>query len=348
VPPDRGRVGVWALSTAALLALALEPWRLALFAQGAGPNSYPNPYQLVETWMQLPGVAGGMWPEHQVVGIGFDKDANIILFQRADPPFLKFDSSGRKILKTWGDGMYVEPHGFRSMPDGSVWGTDANVKDGVGGQVIHFSADGQVLLTLGTKGVLGEGADKFLGPTGVAIAKIGDVFVSDGHRGGGNHGVVRFSKDGQFIKSWGTAGSGPGQFNGAHSIGIDSQGRIFVCDRGNNRIQIFDQDGRLLDEWKQFGRPETILITTDDTMYVPDTQSNSRSNPGFRRGIRIGSAKNGSVKYFIPDPEPEPDRVQTSAAVAVAVDPKGNLYTSEVWSDANVGLAKMLKKYMKN
>jgi hypothetical protein len=323
---------------------------LVLFAQSTDPNGYPNPYHLVDNWMQLPGVTaeGLTWPAHQVVGIGFDKDSNIVLFQRENPAFLKFDPTGQKLLKGWGEGMFIEPHGFKMMPDGSVWGTDANAKDGTGGQVIHFSSDGQVLMTLGMKGVLGEGEDRFLGVTGVAIAKNGDVFVSDGHRGGGAHAVVHFSKDGKFIKSWGPAGSGPGQFNGAHSIGIDSQGRVFVCDRGNNRIQIFDQDGKLLDEWKQFGRPETILITADDTMYVPDTQSNSRSNPGFKRGIRIGSAKTGVVKYFIPDPEPEPDKVQTSAAVAVAVDAKGSLYTSEVWTVRNVGFTKMLKKYVKD
>ncbi len=149
------------------------------------------------------------------------------------------------------------------------------------------------------------------------------------------------------MKSWGTSGEGPGDFNVPHAIAIDSRGRLFVADRSNNRIQIFDQDGMRLDEWKQFGRPETILIAADDTMYVSDTQSNSRSNPGFKRGIRIGSAKGGSVTFFIPDSEPDPEMVQTSAAVALAVDGQGNLYTAEVWSNANVGMARMIRKFEK-
>lgn len=318
-------------------------------AQSVAPNSYPNPYRLVETWAPVTATlpTPAAWPERQVVGITFDAAGNLVLLQRADPPVLVLDPSGQKVLRSWGDGLFVEPHGADFRPDGTVWVADVTARDGNGVRVFQFAPDGKVLLTLGTKGVAAVGPDTFIGPTGVVVAPNGEVFVSDGHRGGTGHRVVKFSSEGKFLKSWGTTGSAPGDFSVPHAIAMDSRGRLFVSDRGNNRIQIFDQDGTFLEQWKQFGRPETMLITDDDTMYVSDTQSNSRSNPGFRRGVRIGSAKDGSVKYFIPDPEPNPDMTQTSAPVALGVDARDNLYTAEVWSNANVGIAKMVKKYEK-
>ena len=316
-------------------------------SQSLAPNDYPNPYVVDEKWAPVTASTATppTWPERQVVGISFDQAGNMILLQRADPPLLVLDPAGQKVLRSWGDGLFTEPHGSAFLPDGTIWVTDVSIKDGKGSKVVQFGPDGRIQLTLGTDGVSAAGAETFLSPTGVVVAPNGNVFVSDGHRREMGHRVVKFSKGGRFITSWGSSGSEADQFNGPHAIAMNSQGRLFVADRGNNRIQIFDQDGKLLDSWKQFGRPETILITADDTMYVPDTQSNSRSNPGFKRGIRIGSAKDGSVKYFIPDPTLNPDMVQTSAAVAVAVDAKGNVYTAEVWSNADVGMAKMVKKY---
>jgi DNA-binding beta-propeller fold protein YncE len=319
------------------------------FGQSLAPNDYPNPYHLVENWAPVTAhtETPPTWPEHQVVGISFDPAGNMVLLQRAEPPLLVLDPTGQKLLRSYGGSELNEPHGWAFLPDGSAWVTDVSIKDGNGSRVVKFGPDGKVLLALGTRGVSAAGPESFLSPTGVVVARNGDVFVSDGHRREMGHRIVKFSKDGKFIKSWGTSGSEPGNFNGPHAIAIDSQGRLFVADRGNNRIQIFDQEGTLLEEWKQFGRPETILITADDTMYVPDTQSNARSNPGFKRGIRIGSARDGSVKYFLPDPTPTADMVQTSSAVALAVDGNGNLYTAEVWSNADVGMAKMVKKFEK-
>src|SRR5207253_10527884 len=152
----------------------------------------------------------------------------------------------------------------------------------------------------------------------VVTAPNGDIFVADGHGGNSNARIVKFSKDGTFIKTWGRKGSGPGEFDTPHAITIDSQGQIFVGDRGNNRVQIFDQDGKFLAEWKQFGRPSGVYIDRHDVLYVADSQSNPAANPPvnapFQQGIRIGSVKDGKVVAFIPE------TVELRALEGVAAD----------------------------
>jgi len=295
-------------------------------------NAQPNPYRTVENWAQLP--PGIQWGS--VISVDPDAAGNLWVFHRAEPPLLKFDSSG-KLLMRLGEGMFVQPHGLDIDRDGFVWVTDAQDKNGKGQQVFKFSPEGRVLLTLGTKGVAGEGPNTFNGPTDVAVAANGDIFVTDGHV---NCRVVKFSKDGKFLKAWGKKGSGPGEFNLPHSVAIDSQGRLFVADRENSRIQIFDQEGKFLDQWKQFGRPSGIFIAEDDTMYVADSESNATRNPGFKRGIRIGSAKNGKLTAFIPDTDPDPDASTSGAAEGVAADAEGNVYGARVRQ-------KVLMKYVK-
>jgi sugar lactone lactonase YvrE len=157
-----------------------------------------------------------------------------------------------------------------------------------------------------------------------------------------NARIVKFSKDGKFIKAWGMLGSAHGEIDGPHALAFDSRGRLFVGDRSNNRIQIFDQEGKFIAEWKQFGRPSGIFVDKDDTMYVTDSESTGEKgygyNPGCKRGIRIGNIKDGKVTAFIPDPVSDGS---TSGAEGVAVDHQGNVYGAEV--------ALMdLKKYVKN
>jgi sugar lactone lactonase YvrE len=194
--------------------------------------------------------------------------------------------------------------------------------------VFKFSPEGNVLLTLGKAGVSGSGPALFDQPTDVVVSPAGDVFVTDSHRNGKNNRVMRFSKDGTFIKEWGKKGSGRGEFSEPHTIAMDSRGRLLVGDRENNRIQIFDQDGRFIDEWRQFGRPSGIAIAKDDTIYVADSESGPDTGAheltGIRKGIRIGSAKTGAVAAFIEDQESTaPDH---SGAEGVGVDARGNVY----------------------
>jgi sugar lactone lactonase YvrE len=174
----------------------------------------------------------------------------------------------------------------------------------------------------------------------VAIAPNGDIFVADGHGGNSNNRIVKFTKDGKFIKTWGKKGTDPGEFDIPHCLAFDSKGRLFVGDRNNNRIQIFDQDGNYIAEWKQFSRPSGIFIDKHDIIYVTDSESESvsKNHPGWKRGIRVGKVKDGSVTAFIPDPVEI--ATGTSAAEGIAVDSKGTIYGAEVGP-------KDLKKYVK-
>ena len=146
--------------------------------------------------------------------------------------------------------------------------------------------------------------------------------------------------DGKFIKAWGSTGFNNGEFRDPHALAMDSQGRLFVGDRSNSRIQIFDQEGEHIATWTQFGRPSGLFIDENDILYSADSESNARRNPGWKRGIRIGSAKDGFVTAFIPDPEPDQDNSATSAAEGIAVDAEGNIYGAEVGPRA-------VKKYVK-
>jgi sugar lactone lactonase YvrE len=320
---------------------------LAVCAALAQPNSQPNPYHTIEHWFEMP--AGRMMGSTSAVDI--DRDGNIWVAERCGAnscagssvdPVLEFAPSG-KLLRSWGAGKFIFPHGIAIDRDGNVWLTDGQGKDDKGHQVFKFSPDGKVLMSLGKPGVAGDGPDTFNQPNDVAIAPNGDIFISDGHSPGmGNARVIKFSKDGKFIKQWGGHGSAPGQFEVPHTLAFDSRGRLFVGDRANNRIQIFDQDGKFVAEWKQFSRPSGIYIDQNDILYVTDSESTDRTgygnNPGWKRGIRIGSAKDGTVTAFIPDPSPGSGA--TSAAEGVAADKQGNVYGAEVGP-------KDLKKYAK-
>lgn len=316
----------------------------ALCAQS---NSLPNPYTTVENWAKLPD--GRPWGSTSAVEI--DRDGKSIwVAERCGanscagsnlPPVLQFDAAG-KLIRSFGEGMFIFPHGIFVDKEGNIWVTDGQGKNGKGHQVIQFSPEGKVLMTLGKAGVAGDAPDTFNQPSDVIVADNGDIFVADGHGPRSNARIVKFDRTGKFIKTWGKQGSAPGEFDAPHGLAFDSKGRLFVCDRGNNRVQIFDQDGKFLESWTQFSRPSGIYIDRNDVIYVSDSESTDKTgyghNPGWKRGIRIGSAKDGKVWSFIPDPTP--GTAITSSSEGVAADAAGNVYGAEVGSQS-------LKRYVK-
>jgi mono/diheme cytochrome c family protein len=281
------------------------------------------PYRLVEDWPQTP-------PGQEIGTIsGIDVDAAGIAYvfrrcpvlcdhpKEGDPPGVvwRFSASG-VFLGAWGQGLIAkEAHTLRVDRSGFIWTTDA-----IAHQVKKFRPDGTLVMTLGKYGVPGDGPDTFNKPTDVVVAPNGDVFVTDGY---GNQRVVKFDKDGTFIKAWGTKGTAPGQFRLPHTIVQDSRGRLIVGDRcglgatgcTDNRIQIFDTDGKFLDQWTHLGAG-ALDITTDDVLYV---SGNGR--------ISIADARTGKLL----------DTIEKAGGHQIAVDASGDVYTA--------GLGSSLRRY---
>ena len=338
-----------------LLTLAALGTEAAAQAAPIAPtNDLPNPYRTITGWARMP--QGRAWGSTSAVEI--DRDgvsiwvgercgANSCAGSNLDP-ILKFDSTGA-LVKSFGAGLLLSPHGIFVDREDNVWVTDCactgtaeqNNTPGKGHQVFKFSADGTLLLTLGKAGG-GRDSAYFYQPNDVLVAPNGNIFVAEGHSNaaGANARILKFDKTGKLLTSWGVKGSGPGELAQPHALALDSRGRLFVGDRSNNRIQIFDQNGKVLGEWSQFSRPSGIYIDKDDMIYVADSESGS-VNPAhgsWKRGVRIGSTRDGRVQSFIPDPAE--NATGTSAAEGVAVDARGNIYGAEVGPKA-------LRRYVK-
>lgn len=323
-------------------------------------NPLPNPNPTVtKSYGMLPD--GRTWGSTAGVDVG--PDGHIWAYDRCGvntcegsnvAPMLKFDRSSGQLLASFGAGMIVFPHGFHVDRDGNVWVTDGQrSKDGTKGhQVFKFSPEGKVLMTLGKAGVAGNGPDTFNEPNDVITTPSGDIFVSDGHSGqaenpppNANARIVKFTKDGKYVKEWGRLGPAPGEFRTPHALAFDSGGRLFVADRGNHRIQIFDQEGTLLDTWEQFGRVSGLFIDRNDMLYAIDSESSPVRHPGWKTGIRIGTTKEDKVIAFVPPHENGTDH--GAAGEGVAVDRDGNVYAAEgpiSRPSAGGGLTKYVKR----
>lgn len=250
-------------------------------------------------------------------------------------PIMQFDLDGNQ-LASFGSQMFVRPHGLHIDFEGNVWVTDGEGpdgedprRDGKGHQVFKFSPEGNVLMTLGKPGVAGDGNYEFNQPSSVLVAPDGNIFVGDGHGGASNSRIMKYSASGEFLTSWGSQGSGPGEFAVPHDLAMDSSGRIFVGDRGNNRVQIFDQDGNFIKEWPQFGRPSGLFIDDNDMLYVTDSSSENRGPTGspnnsspYAEGVRVASVKDGSVTLFLDDPH------ENGSQEGIVVDKAGTIYGS--------------------
>ena len=345
------KINGWVLAT--YCALLVVGSGTAVTAQIPAPiNDLPNPYQSIDGWAKLPD--GRTWGS--TAGVDIDPDGvhlwaidrcggNSCAGSELDP-ILKFDPSGN-VVATLGGGTMLFPHGLHVDRDGNIWVTDAQgpnetdpERNGKGHVVLKFSPQGELLLTLGTPGVAGDGSGALLEtPCDVVTDLAGNIYVGDGHSGQNADAgpetvarIVKFDRYGNYLTHWGGWGMGAGQMRTPHAVDIDSQNRLIVGDRGNNRLQIFQLDGTYVGELKQFSRPSGIYIADNDVIYVADSESqfdNSR-NPGWVTGIRVGSLNNGIADFRIDGSVTA--YPQGSNPEGVAVDALGNVYGAVVSS----------------
>ena len=332
----------------AILSLALTCGDWAIAQRAESENGVPNPYRAIHGWVNLPD--DRTWGS--TAGVDIDPDgvhiwaidrcgANSCAGSQLDP-ILKIDPEGN-VVTSIGAGLFNFPHGIHVDREGNVWITDARGPDfaddpnldGKGHVVVKLSPKGEVLMTMGTPGIRGNGDYTFDQPCDVVTAENGDIFVADGH-GGQNRlappdttaRIVKYNADGTFIKAWGKLGSAPGEFRTPHAVAIDSQGRLVVGDRGNDRLQMFDLDGNFIAQWTQFSRPSGLHFGPDGLIYVADSESNRPANThwGWEVGIRVGNLEDGTVTALIGGSNPE----------GVAVDAEGNVYGAVVSYGGNM------------
>jgi sugar lactone lactonase YvrE len=321
-------------------------------------NHLPNPYETVRDWGTLPDQR--VWGSVSAINVDIDGrhiwaadrcGTNSCAGSMVDP-IVKLDPDGN-VVQSFGAGLILWPHGMDVDSEGNVWVVDArsaNARElerspdaaGKGHSVIKFSPEGEVLLVLGTPGETGDPPTHLTEPNDVLVAPNGNIFVAETHGAqyqdeAGPDAKSRISKyapDGTLITTFGSWGYADGQFRSPHSLAMDSQGRLFVADRGNRRIQIFDQDGNHLDTWYQFSRISGLFIDDDDVLYAIDSESDENYNPGgWRKGLRVGSARTGEVWYFVPEHVSERSSGMGGVGAmgeGVTVDSSGNVYAGEV------------------
>jgi DNA-binding beta-propeller fold protein YncE len=321
----------------------------------------PNPTStVIENWGDLP--EGREWGS--TAGIDIDPhDGQVWAYERcgagnfgggvaitcdSNPvdPIFKFDRNTGEVLANFGGGIMVTPHGIHLDADGNVWVTDfAGNEAGTKGHQVHkFSPTGELLLSLGTAGQAGSGPNQLNQPNDVITGPDGSIYVSDGHGGqgmttrramaagleaGATARILKFSADGTFIKEWGQIGTLHGEFRTPHALAFDSQGRLFVADRGNHRIEIFDQDGEYLESRYSYGRISGLFITGDDMLYAIDSESSMTSHQNWKNGVRIGHVDEDRITGYIPPFDAETRPYQGAAGEGVAVDADGNVFAAE-------------------
>ncbi|HEX4552483.1 MAG TPA: 6-bladed beta-propeller [Xanthobacteraceae bacterium] len=322
-------------------------------AQDVQPvNSGANPYRVIRDWAQLT-LEGRPWGGSN--GVAIDRDGKSVwatdrcspgiepgcLGSKANPVHL-FDPSGKEV-RSFGGGMFVWPHSVHVDRDGNVWVTDARVasadelkkfpgEDKKGSVVVKFSPEGTVLMTLGTPGVRGNPPDALTDPNAVITDPAnGDIYVSESHTNVEDPNLVGrisvFDRNGKFLRIIGKTGTGPGEFRTPHAMVFDSQGRLIVADRHNHRIQILTKDGTYVGEYRDFSRASGLAIDRNDTIYVADSESSPQRHPGWLKGIRIGSLKDGKVTIFVPPHKN--DASDGAMGEGIDIDAAGNLYTAE-------------------
>lgn len=276
-------------------------------ALGSGLRSGPPlPHKVVKDWAKLP----KGWNFGECSGVAVDRQDNVWVFNRGAHPVIQFDKNGN-FLQAWGEGLFKSSHGMRIDAGGNVWAVDVK-----GHLVLKLSPAGQVQMVIGRKAGDNDSREYFNEPTGIAIAANGDLFISDGYV---NSRVVKFNQDGDYLTHWGSKGDGDGQFNLVHDVTIDSAGKVYVADRTNQRVQIFDRNGTFLGKWTGIGAPwGLIYVAKENGIYMCDGLNN--------RVIKLGL--DGQVQGVLGSQ----GRVQGKFDYAhnIAVDSEGSIYVVEI------------------
>jgi len=316
-------------------------------------NSGANPYRVIRDWAVLT-LEKRPWGGSN--GVAIDRDGKSIwATDRCSPgttpgclgtpanPVHLFDETGKEV-RSFGGGLFVWPHGIHVDRDGNVWVTDSRApsaddlkkfpgEDKKGSAVFKFSPQGKLLLTLGKPGVHGNPPEALTDPAAVVTdPDNGDVYVAESHTDVTDPNLIGrisvFDKNGKFLRVIGKTGTAPGEFRTPHALAFDSQGRLVVADRHNHRIQLLTKSGKFIREYDEFGRTSGLAIDKSDIIYTTDSESTEKVHPGWQRGIRVGSLKDGKVTIFIP-PHMVPNSPDGAMGEGIAIDAAGNLYSAE-------------------
>lgn len=280
-------------------------WAASLASAADEPAPPAPAMQPVSGWPEVPSsISFGA-----VSAVATDSADRVFVFHRGKHPIVVFDRTGR-FLRSWGDGLVKKAHGLRIDHNDDVWITD------IGDHLVRkFAPDGKLLMTLGIPGKPGIGPYQFNQPTDVAVRPSGDFFVTDGY---GNARVVVYSKEGRYLKEWGKKGKGDGEFHLPHAICLDGRGRIYVGDRENDRVQLFDPEGKFLASWPQGGAPFGLGLAKDDRLFVADGRAHRVTvlDPTGKPLTHWGQEGTGPGQFLLPH--------------AVCLDSHGDIYVAEI------------------
>lgn len=263
------------------------------------------PYEVDPDWPRLP----PGWNFQETPGVAVDANDHVYVFHRGKHPIIEFTPEGR-MVRSWGDGMFIRPHAIRIDPQGSIWIVDNDTH-----QVLKMDGSGRLRMVMGRYARSGEGPDLFNRPTDVAFSADGSFYVSDGY---GNSRVARFAADGTFLTAWGTRGEAPGQFNLPHTVVVGPNGKVYVGDRENYRLQIFEPGGQFIEEWTHVGSPWGLAIDRDHALFIADGHNNRILKTTLEGAVhgQISSAGKTAGKVDF--------------AHHLAVDSRGNVYVAEI------------------